>query len=529
MRFKEFNNNTVFTILNDWNAISSYTILCFGAKGSGKTTLCESIIGEFLKQGVTVIAIGDPKKQNELAYGLFEPTEPYHLNELRKVGKPKGKLPLKIYHPFTFNLPRNIKMYPMQYYTISIKCLSREIYKFILETVFDNLHIRYLVNILPQLNDKDNLWDLLHKIQNMHIGKRKGDKFQYNKNLFNVLRSEGKHKNIEELASYFIDFKTNYFLNSDKHPMNLDMLKICNDNKHVHFFSTTYVNDAKMEALLAMILFDMIIQNQHHINKKLLIYFPELKNTFPLKAKGFYSQLEDYFAKKLNLIRSSGIGISFLGDTQTISDVNEAISQNFDIGLIGHVTSPKDLASLSKIFKIDVYTIRNLLSRNKKGEFSVLGIEENQTFRALMPSHMHCEEEYQFYNMYKKIMPEKMNYEHRDIYEAIRNEFKSYDDKTEKDVIKFLDKIKMENEAKKEKKNSKKEIKIKTDEIVEKAKKKVNETKEKLKQLVYEAKVKEDLSFRKLSQKFGINKVTAKRYYLEMKEINENKRYDDID
>lgn len=98
-------------------------ILIIAKSGGGKTLAGEGIVEEFHKAGYLVLVIADPKDEFEYCYQMFEPKEKYHLEHLTRIGKTPSKKKVKIYHPFTFNIP-NDYLPEMTLFTFSLKDLG---------------------------------------------------------------------------------------------------------------------------------------------------------------------------------------------------------------------------------------------------------------------------------------------------------------------------------------------------------------------------------------------------------------------
>src|SRR3990167_8416765 len=104
----------------------NHQVLIISASGYGKSTATECITEEKHNSGYQVICPFDPKEELEYAFAMFPPEANYHVNELKRIAKPVQTKPVKIYHPFTFNLPKNKELYPMEIFTIPITDLKRE-------------------------------------------------------------------------------------------------------------------------------------------------------------------------------------------------------------------------------------------------------------------------------------------------------------------------------------------------------------------------------------------------------------------
>jgi len=145
LRVFQTGDNTYLSLKDEYGNVLNEIILIVAKTGHGKGLTAEAIIEEFHNVGYTIICLADPKKENELAYAQFLPEEPYHVRNLRIVGKRPGTKKVKLYHPFTFYIPKE-NLPPIQYYTISLKELGRSEWSMIAETSWDTDTIKLLLN-----------------------------------------------------------------------------------------------------------------------------------------------------------------------------------------------------------------------------------------------------------------------------------------------------------------------------------------------------------------------------------------------
>src|SRR3990167_11244313 len=98
---------TRISIKDDVGKIYNGVTLIFQKSGHGKTLTMESLAEEYHREGCIVISLLDVKDEFENCYPMFFPEEQFLLENLKIEGKEPSKKDVKIYHPFTFNIPRS--------------------------------------------------------------------------------------------------------------------------------------------------------------------------------------------------------------------------------------------------------------------------------------------------------------------------------------------------------------------------------------------------------------------------------------
>ena len=125
------------SLLDDYGKISNFQVGFYASSGHGKGLAEEGFIEEWRNStgGVTII-LADPKGVAEFSFANFPAKERYHLDELKHDGIEPSSHPVKLYHPFSFDIP---KMYlpKIDFYTFSLKDLTREDWSILSETKSD--------------------------------------------------------------------------------------------------------------------------------------------------------------------------------------------------------------------------------------------------------------------------------------------------------------------------------------------------------------------------------------------------------
>ena len=162
--------NTYLYLKNEYGKILNEMIFVIAKTGWGKGLSTEGIAEEFHDAGYTVIVIADPKQEVEFGYAQFLPEERYHLNHLRLIGKMPQTKQVKIYHPFTFKIPKN-QIPDYNFFTIPLKSLGRKEWGMIAETGWDTDTIKLLLDASKNVKNDIGLYGFLHYIQEMVQGK----------------------------------------------------------------------------------------------------------------------------------------------------------------------------------------------------------------------------------------------------------------------------------------------------------------------------------------------------------------------
>lgn len=474
---------------------------------------CEGIIEEFHRSGYVVICIADPKDECELAFAQFLPKEKYHLESLKKEGKKPETKKVKIYHPFTYSIPRtHIPNY--NFYTFSLKDLGREEWSMIAETSWDTDTIKLLLNASQNVSKDTGLYGFVQYMGDLtNVGKKQNTR--HDPRNFYLNTGSGTAKSIQEISNYLQPFKKHYFLSKDSCPLKLDIRKILQDNENYHVFVTNLIKkDKKIKEFTSLVILNQIIENKDYARKPILIVIPEIRYLTPFKPQGYKLFLANGIKNALSTIRSQGSGMSALLDSQVFHDIDENVSSSATLLLLGEIVSAKDTDRLSKIYSLNKDKKELLLTRNKRNSYFPIGAknwswESENSYRLWFPRHRHCEQEYNFFRTFEKENPEKLK-NYSELIKTMAEDMK-------KEEEKIRDKIRKDEQREKEKieflKKEREEKKPKDDKSISKAKEITKKSKNELMRLVYEEKQRNpDKSIREIGRDFKLNHITVKKY-----------------
>lgn len=249
------------------------TITIMGGMFCGKTMATESLVESCHKKGYVIIYLYNPKKGDyESCYAMFEPQDKSQLAALKKEGRTPSKKNVKIYHPFTFNIPD--KLLPeINWFTLPIKSLNRELISCIAETRYTTDSVSSLLNAINVLPEDAPIHDLIHYLHNSMTKSKTqyGGGSLLDSNLFSLESPQRITRcNVDEIVSWFKPFLTDYFLTPSNFKLNLDVKKILSDQKSYHYLDTSYIQDSKSVVFATMAFFNEIMNNISRANHKVL-------------------------------------------------------------------------------------------------------------------------------------------------------------------------------------------------------------------------------------------------------------------
>lgn len=509
--------NTYIELKNEYGKVENQQIFVIARSGWGKNLTCEAFAEEYHRMGYVVIILTDPKDEIEYGYAQFYPEALYHTNALQREGKKPEVKKVKLYHPFTFNIPRK-KLPEYNFYTISLKSLGQREWSLLGETQTETETIRVLNRACSDMSDDIGLYEFLHYMQELIKGKRGEKHLKPDPENFYLSVTAGTAKSLQDIANYLHPFKQHYFLERHNHPLNINWRKILNDQEHYHVFVTNFISrkHEKVKAFIALTILNQLVENSEMGSKPILLVIPEIRYLMPFKPKGFKLFLAEGVRDCLSIIRSKGEGgFSSLLDTQSFSDVDETVMNSATITFIGELGGGRDLDKISKSLSYKRETREMLAKMPSRNTYLIQGEEANNAFKTWFPRHMHCEPEYSYIKMFARFLPEKMQY-YTQLKTTMRNELKE-------DERKIRDRIRKQEAREKERQEEiqklKEEAKQKDQEVKE-SKEAVKEEKEKVgskfKEMIYDYKNDNPkLSWRKIAEKFDIHHMTAKKYYEE--------------
>lgn len=455
---------------DNYGEVRNEQALLIAKSGWGKGLAIEGLIEEYYKAGYVIICIADPKDELEFCYQMFEPIKSYHLDHLKKIGKRPEKKNVKVYHPFTFNIPPNKLLPEINFYTISLKDLGEAEFSFLAETNTQTEAIKILSKASQDISKEDGIYSILHYAQRLITGKREEKIRKSDPRNFYLRSSSGTMKSLTEVSNYFHAFKRHYFLCRDNSPLKLNFKEILNDQKNYHVFVSDMLSkklDGKLKQFLILYLLNSIVANKSFLNKPLLIVIPEISELCPLKCEGYKKFLSEKIKDSLKVLRSSGRGMSSILDSQNYTDIDEGIKNATNITFFGELGSGSDMERVSKAFNYKRDIRDQLKKMDYPNSWLLVGEENRGAFTLFFPSSRHAEPKYNFYETYKEEYPEKMK-TYNDIIDLMKNDLKNEEDKI-KNKVKLEEK--KEREIEERKRKEREELEEKSDVDVNKDKK----------------------------------------------------------
>ena len=526
--------NTYLSVIDEYGRIITNQILVVAKAGHGKTLATEQIAEKLHRLGCLVLVIADPKDEMEFCYQMFKPEEKYHLNLCRKFGvTPSGKK-VKIYHPFTFNLP-STPLPEMNLFTFSLKDLGRKEWGLLAETNWDTETMTLLLKASAEISKEDGLYGIMHYIQNAVKGKKSGKEKKADPKNFYLDASSGTLKEVTKISGYLQPFKKDYFLSKDNCPLKIDWKKILTDQEHYHVFVSKWVKDEKLKDFIVLALLNGIIENKDLLKHPIVVVIPEIRKQTPFRADGHKKFLAENIKDCLSLMRSSGRGMNSLLDTQVWSGVDEDVRNSATLTFFGELGGGKDIENVIKAYPFFKGDFKNKIEKMDYPRSYVVSGVRNMSVKDIdeitfiPPSSMHGEEHYNFIEMYKKHFPEKM----RSYHEIISMMKKMYAE----EEAKFREKVKRKEKEEKERRERERKAKEEAKKEREKGngkpeKKKEREIKDKQKimKICYEMKQENpDMSFRQIGKKLELNHKTVSKYVSEYAKIKEQEDAKDFE
>lgn len=509
-------NNTYISIKNLDGTIENKFTFCFARAGYGKSLAMEALIEEYHRAGYVVMILSDVKGEFEMAYAMFEPEKSYHTWFLEYIGKPIEKKEVKLYHPFTFKIPKNKLLPPMQFYGFPLKSLHRSEWSMIAESAFESETIRVLLNACQNLGKNEGIHSFLHNIQDTITGKRDRKKLLPDFKNFGVSVTPATAKSLQDIVSFMLPFKSDYFLTSEDSDLSLDWAQIMNDQKPYHVFSTYWIQDEKLQQFTILGLLEAILRNKQHARKPILLVIPEIRHLTPYKPEGYKKFLAEAIKKRLSVMRSQGRGFSAYFDSQVWTDVDENVKNSATFTVYGELGGAGDIDRVSKALNYKREFRDKLKKMADRNSYLVQGKEDMEEFTLWFPGHMHSEPEYNFFEMFASKHPDK-RVSNENIYNKVLDFYKREEEIVKQKVKEKIEKEEQTIEAIRKEKEKRKEEVVKG----EKVKQKKTDDKARLAKMeaVYLLfKENPSLSWRDVGKRVELFHGTAKKYYEEYEE-----------
>lgn len=523
----KFESNTYLHLKDEYGKIPNEMIMVIAKTGYGKGLALEGIVGEYHRAGYIVLVLADPKDEIEFGFAQFEPKERYHLRGLKLEGKSPEKKKVKLYHPFSFRIPKG-KIPDYNFYSFSLKDLTRQEWSLIAETAWDTDTIKLLVNASDVIGDSDGLYAFLHYIQDMIVGKKEKKSVKPDPKNFYLSVTGGTAKSIQDIANYLRPFKKDYFLHHASSELNIDWKSILSDQEHYHVFVSNYLTDDKLKQFCVATLFNGVIKNKEFMKRPVLVVIPECAVLVPRQPEGYKKFLASIIKDNLSRIRAMGRGMSAILDTQVMTGVDEDVLNRASVTMFGELGGPKDSERVAKARNYR-REIRNYLDNmESKNSFLVTKFEDSGPIRMWLPTHMHKEPLYNFKETFKRLCPERLQ-DYKPLVKKYQELVLQEEERIKKKIRKKQDEETKEKEEKSNEKVKKQDEQISI--MKEKAKIAVDKSKNEIMRLVSLEKSRNpDRSWRDIGKEFGIHHITAKKYYEEYnKKTDEEKILEDLE
>lgn len=532
MRVNTDGYNTYLNLKDDYGNIENQMNFIIAQSGWGKGLATAGLAETLHNEGYQVIVIADPKDESEFAYSMFKPEKAYHLEMLERMGVKPDKMSVKLYHPFTFNLPRT-KIPEMNIFTLPLKDMVENEFLFIAQSEYQTETVKLLIRASRNLSDSGGLYQFIHNIQDLIKGKKKGKTYKADPNNFYLEGSAGTQKALTQISTSLKPFEQHYYLSSKNNPLNLNWKEFLSDKDSYHVFVYNYLPydpNMMVRDFLVLQLISQIVSHSHPTKKlrkhPLAIILPEIGSQMPIRPEGHKKFLAKPLTKFLSTCRSIGEGgITTISDSQTYSGIDEEYANRSTVVFLGKLAGMRDLEKVVKSLGLKQDMRKRLMHPEYRNSYTLVGDETEHEVFIRFPSHMWAEPEYSFDKMYLKYFRNKMQSYHPIM------DMMSKDLEVEKKKFKELAKKKAddleEEEVKVEKKKDKKEK-----ESQAKEKESINKSDEKSKEkiIMLMGKDKEenpDIGLRELARKYQINHITVKRYLETYQAQVDDKDYED--
>lgn len=502
-------DNKIYECLRDnFNNILPEQRMFFATSGHGKGLALEQFIEKWKEStGGVVIYLADPKDEAEGTFVMYEPKERYHVEKLKSDGSRPTKHKCKIYHPFTFNIPKGY-LPDINFFTIPLKSLGREEWSILAESSWDSEAIKLLLRCGDNLSRNKGLFEFLLDVEKLVDGNKDKKKNTRDMKNFGLKVGGGTAKSLTEIAGLLHPFRINYFLRKESCPNSLNWEKILTDTESYHVFLSMWLKDEKLKEFMVLTLLEQIIENRQYAKTQILLVIPEVRFLCPRNPQGYKFFLSNAIANKLSTIRSQGRGISSVLDSQVWFDTDDKIKGSATITYFGKLsTRDQEAVKKAMTYKRDIY--ENLLNM-KQNTYYIAGHEDSGLFRFFFPRHMHKEPSYNWIETYRKNNLNMVKYN-----ELVSYMRKELDD--EENIVREL--IKKEIEDNRKISEEKKKAKEERDEKKTPVKREVDDEDKDFKaRLIYEmfndsSLSSREKSWRSIGRKYGVSHLTAKKYY----------------
>lgn len=498
---------------------SNDMVLFCSVSGYGKTLAVERTAYEYWRNGFTVINLTDVKLNFETCFPMMPNViiPEFHKYKLERQGEEAIQIPMKIYHPFSFNIPNRKHLPKINFFTMPLTKLKREHFSFLSETHTSSESVKLMLNATSKLKTDEGIYAFVHLINSLIEDKSSiyhGKKVKkINKEFFTTATTSGTLKDIQNIQSLFIPFKQDYFLSNDTCKLNIDFRKLINEQNNYHCLTYKWLKDEKMQYFTILCFLIGIDSALEYAKHPVVIVIDEIRKLVPDKATGYKDFLAEIIKNLLSTVRNKGKGVSVICGSQVFFDIEEDVRNSFTEPFFGRLP-PQDIERLSKIHSWNQQD-RRMMTTMKKNHFHRLGDADIKEYTLLFPPHAHKEPKFNFFEMYHKYYP----YLERS-YGVLVSDMKKSLEKETKEARKLAEQKdkRQKEEIKKaqEEKIGKSLVAKELEELKQQKKNETKSSKDDLMQKCYEIYTDpvqpKPPSFREIGRQLGLSFPTVKKY-----------------
>lgn len=404
------------------------------------------------------------------AFAMFKPDAGWQLRDMGLLRMEEDTVPIKLWHPFTFNIPYKQKIPLINFYTHNIKDLTEESLSIILSSTPDNKIVQICNEIKNSLKKDDNILNLLWRLslESSHKDiKIKEDRIRL------PIKTETSKKKYAVTAERMFEpiYTKHNFLQQESHPNNIDWVEVLNDNKQWHFFSKQWLEPDKrmvyLDLLMNLEAIDKALDSGK-VKKPVTLVLEEIKALLPnfeqtIYQKALSQKLVDMFQR----LRTKAFIIVTM---QSIFDTDLRLINTIGAGGGGIMlfkTPINDLKRLIKDFSFSADDQNLLYSlRSYSGEYVFWGAEteseeessklSDTKLRSYPTPFKIAEQGEKFFELYERYSPENTK-DNLEIYNRFNEEYRKakeeydirYDEWEKREKEKEQEKKKAEQESKK--------------------------------------------------------------------------------
>jgi len=396
-------------------------VLIIGCTGSGKTVLTDSTAWQMKHlKGYKVIYLTEkPQGCMENAFCGIERNSKKQDKIIISDGMVHDFVidneKIEVYHPFTFQFPKNNVPNIMRLFTLPLKKIEEESFCALLGRTSDSPTVKLCTEVKQSMKDYDDMYSFLFKaFEKSTLGQENNIKFVSSAKEDEMglpIESFGSKDDIELLKHSFKKFQTHFFIQDNKCEMNLTeekLIEMINDQQTTTFFTMWKIDDRR---LIYFLYIELLLKLRKIIKSgkgkyPLLIIIEEIKILLPKKAELKYEVvLINILREILSDIRNSQRGASIIATTQSYYETNMDFRSGIS-DIILFKLNIEDQKAFSRDFKILAQN-ENILNKLEPGRFvlkqDLFDKEEIPTkFRAFYVPFAHKEAGYPEFPTYWK-------------------------------------------------------------------------------------------------------------------------------